>query len=80
MSRVPVRVSSVGHEPPAGWVRLRPRACPCCVGRVQMQVELARLIREERPPGVQIELMDVTHAPALRRALAEWPLSQYVAL
>lgn len=80
MSRVPVRVSSVGDEPPAGWVSLRPRACPCCVGRVQMQVELARLIREERPPGVQIELMDATHAPALRRALAEWPLSQYVAL
>ncbi len=80
MSRVPVRVSSVRSAPPAGWVTLRPCACPCCVARVQMQVELARLIREERPPGVQIELMDATHEPALRRALAEWPLSQYVAL
>jgi hypothetical protein len=45
-----------------------------------MQVELARLIREKRPPGVQIELADPAHPPALRRALAEWPLSQYVAL
>lgn len=80
MSRVPVRVASDGAEPPAGWVRLRSRACPCCVGRVEMQVELARLIREERPRGVQIELADPTHEPALRRALAEWPLSQYVAL
>ena len=80
MSRVPVRITRGGAEPPAGWVSLRPRACPCCVGRVEMQVELARLLREERPPGVQIELADPTHEPALRRALAEWPLSQYVAL
>jgi hypothetical protein len=45
-----------------------------------MQVELARLIRQERPPGVQIELADPTHAPALRRALSEHPLADYVAL
>ena len=59
---------------------LRPSACPCCVGRVQIQVELARLIRERRPHGVVIELADPRHLPALRRALAEWPLSDYVAL
>lgn len=45
-----------------------------------MQIELARLIREQRPPGVQIELADPAHEPTLRRALAKWPLSQYVAL
>lgn len=80
MNRVPVRVARSGAAVPAGWARLRPEACPCCVGRVQMQVELARLIRERHPAGVQIELADPTHEPALRRALAEWPLSQYVAL
>lgn len=80
MSRVPVRVASGGAKAPAGWVTLRPSACPCCAGRVQMQIELARLIREQRPPGVQIELADPAHEPTLRRALAEWPLSQYVAL
>jgi hypothetical protein len=50
------------------------------VGRAQLPVELARLIRQERPPGVQIELADLTHEPALRRALSERPLSDYVAL
>ncbi len=80
MSRVPVRVAPPCAPAPAGWASLRPDACPCCVGRVQMQVALARLIRERRPAGVQIELADFTHEPALRRALGEWPLSQYVAL
>jgi hypothetical protein len=50
------------------------------VGRAQLPVELARLIRQERPPGVQIELADLTHEPTLRRALGERPLSDYVAL
>jgi hypothetical protein len=45
-----------------------------------MQIELARLIREVRPLGVVIELADPYHLPALRRALGEWPLSDYVAL
>jgi hypothetical protein len=45
-----------------------------------MQVELARLLRQKSPPGVQIELADPTHAPALRRALSERPLADYVAL
>lgn len=80
MSRVPVRVAIGTAEPPAGWAALRPAACPCCVGRAQLQVELARLIREQRPRGVLIELADAGHLPALRRALAEWPLSDYVAL
>jgi DNA-binding NarL/FixJ family response regulator len=77
---VPVRVVVEATEPPAGWAALRPRSCPCCVGRVQMQVELARLLRERRPRGVLIELADASHLPAVRRALAAWPLSDYVAL
>jgi hypothetical protein len=80
MSRIPVRVAGTVAEPPAGWAVLRPSACPCCVGRVQMQIELARLIREVRPLGVVIEFADPDHLPALRRALGEWPLSDYVAL
>lgn len=80
MNRVPVRVVVGATSAPEGWAALRPRACPCCVGRVQMQVELARLIRTERPRGVLIELADASHAPALHRALAQWPLSDYVAL
>ena len=80
MSRVPVRVARAGAAAPGGWATLRPSACPCCVGRAQLPVALARLIRRQRPPGVQIELADLTHEPALRRALAEWPLSDYVAL
>jgi hypothetical protein len=50
------------------------------VGRVELQVEIARLIRERRPQGVLIELPDAGHQPALRRALSEWPLAQYVRL
>lgn len=81
MNRVPVRVT---HAPPAelpaGWVHLKPRACPCCTGRVEMQVVLARLLREQRPRGVVIEIADASHLPALRRALGERPLCESVAL
>ena len=80
MSRIPVRIVLMGAAAPGGWASLRPRACPCCVGRAQLPVELARLIRQERPPGVQIELADLTHEPTLRRALSERPLSDYVTL
>lgn len=75
-----MRIVAGTSEAPEGWATLRSRACPCCVGRVQMQVELARLVRQTRPQGVLIELADADHIPALRRALAEWPLSDYVAL
>jgi hypothetical protein len=80
VSRLPVRVVAAPAAAPEDWVVLRPSACPCCVGRVQVQVELARLIREERPRGVQIEVPDARHLSAVRRALGEWPLSQYVEL
>jgi hypothetical protein len=81
VKRIPVRVVAAPlREPPAGWVALRPRHCPCCVGRVELQIELARVIREQGPQGVLIELADAAHQPALRRALAEWPLAQYVRL
>lgn len=79
MKRVPVRLEAgASPEPPAGWVAIRPRACPCCTGRVALQVEVARLMRERRPRGVLIEVPDARHLPALRRALSEWPLAQYL--
>jgi hypothetical protein len=81
VNRIPVRVVAGPHSAaPPGWVALRPTACPCCVGRVALQVELVRVIREQQPPGVVIEVPDPAHVPALRRALGEWPLSGKVVL
>ncbi len=82
MNRVLVRVQAgpLTTALPAGWVAMRPRSCPCCVGRVELQVELARVVRERHPRGVLINLPDASHLPALRRALVEWPLAQYVRL
>ena len=79
MSRVPVRVAhALPADLPPGWVGLKTRGCPCCTARVEMQVALVRLIREQAPRGVVIELADARHLPALRRALDEWPLSESV--
>lgn len=60
------------------WRSFAPAACPCCVGRVELQVSLARLLRDEKPTRVFVELPDASHLAAFRRALAEWPLSQYL--
>ena len=90
MKRVPVHV--VAGAPGSGqsalvarltkerseWAALSPRACPCCVGRVELQVSLARLLRERRPERILVELADGEHLKALVRVLAEWPLGQYV--
>jgi len=78
MSRVPVRIAADAAAAPAGWAVLRQGACPCCVGKVQLQVDLVRLVREDRPPGVFIELPDRLHAQTLRRSLREWPFSDYL--
>ena len=78
MNRVPVRVAS--GPPPQGWIALRTRGCPCCVGRVEMQLELARLLRGQRPRGVLIVLADPGHRARLLGALAELPLAQYLQL
>ncbi|MGH8688717.1 MAG: hypothetical protein ACREU5_02030 [Burkholderiales bacterium] len=81
MSKVAIRLSSAGGgASPAGWHVLRPRACPCCVGRVQLQVELVRLLRAGRPEGIVVELPDAAHADNVARALSEAPLCDYVFL
>lgn len=61
-----------------GWRELTPRGCPCCSGRVETQITLARLLREVAPERVLLELADEQHLQALQRALGEWPLSRYV--
>ena len=61
-----------------GWAAFTPRACPCCLGRVEAQVLLARLLRERRPTRVLLELGDAQHLAPLRRTLEERPLAQYV--
>jgi hypothetical protein len=60
------------------WRALAPRGCPCCSGRVETQIALARLLREVSPDRVLLELPDEQHLNALARALTEWPLSRYV--
>lgn len=61
-----------------GWRGLATRSCPCCSGRVEAQVALARLLREAVPERVLLELSDEQHLRALQRALGEWPLARYV--
>jgi hypothetical protein len=79
VKRVPVRVTAGSPSaPPEGWVALRPSACPCCVGRVALQVELVRLLRGQALRGVLIELADPGHLPAMLRSLREAPLAQYL--
>jgi len=49
--------------------------CPCCTGRVALQVSLARSLRESGASRAFLELGDVRHAAALARLLNELPLS-----
>ena len=58
---------------------LAPAGCPCCTGRVALQVALARQLRERRPARVHIEIPDPAHARQLAAVLSQWPLSRYVA-
>jgi hypothetical protein len=62
----------------ADWAVLEPLACPCCVGRVELQVGLVRLLRVRRPARVLVRLVDPAHQAAFDRVLREWPLQQHV--
>lgn len=61
-----------------GWAALTPRACPCCIGRIEAKVQLTRLLRERRPTRVLLELGDAQHLAPLQRILDEPPLAQYL--
>ena len=71
----------VNALPPAGGpgLRLFSAGCPCCTGKVVLQVSLARALRDTRAARAFVELPDPGHAPALERSLAELPLGLSVA-
>jgi len=60
------------------WAVLELLSCPCCTGRAELQVRLARLLREQRPARVLIGFVEASHGAALERVLSSWPLAQYV--
>lgn len=67
---------------PAGAAsNLKPLApgCPCCTGKVVLQVSLARALRETRATRALVELADPAHARALEKLLGELPFSLSVA-
>lgn len=57
---------------------LSPATCPCCAGRVEIQITMARMVRERRPRRIFVEFANEEHLGAFGRALNQWPLSQYV--
>lgn len=60
------------------WAGLELQSCPCCTGRAELQVRLARLLRERHPSCVLIGVIEPQHLPGVERVLATWPLVQYV--
>jgi len=90
MSRVPVHIVTGTQRAQASaliarciaerpdWAGLELLTCPCCTGRVELQVKLARLLREQRPARVFISLVDPAHQAGLARVLDGWPLAQHV--
>lgn len=61
-----------------GWAVCQSAGCPCCVGRVMLQVTLARLLREQRPERVLVVALAHTHEDAALAMLREPPLGDYV--
>jgi hypothetical protein len=60
------------------WAGLELQSCPCCTGRAELQVRLARLLREQHPARVLVGVVEPSHRGALERVLAAWPLARYV--
>lgn len=56
-------------------LRVLSAGCPCCTGRVVLQVSLVRALRETGATRVLVELPDSAHAAALARLLQELPFS-----
>ena len=55
-----------------------PPGCPCCTGRVALEISLARHVRERRPARIYIEIGDPLHAAQLAAVLAREPLCRYL--
>ncbi len=56
-------------------LKLFAAGCPCCTGRVVLQVSLVRAMRSTRASRAFVELADAQHAANLARLLAELPFS-----
>ena len=67
-------VNSAPADAP-GNLRLLSAGCPCCSGRVALQVGLARGLRASGATRALVELPDSAHALLLTRLLGELPLS-----
>lgn len=67
-------VDSLPEDPPAG-LRAFSAGCPCCTGKVVLQVSLGRGLRESRATRAFVELHDPAHRASLERLLAELPLN-----
>lgn len=90
MTRVPVHVVTGSDRALAGmlmgrcaaarsdWGVLELLSCPCCTGRAELQVRLARLLREQHPVRVLVGFVEPSHRASLERVLTSWPLAQYV--
>jgi hypothetical protein len=55
-----------------------PPGCPCCTGRVALEISLARHVRERRPERIYIEIAEPLHAAQLAAVLAREPLCRYL--
>ena len=67
-------VNGMPQDAPAN-LRLLTTGCPCCTGRVALQVGLARALRDTRAVRALVEVTDPDHARRLEQALEQLPLS-----
>jgi hypothetical protein len=67
----------VGRAPanPIPNMRTIAAGCPCCIGRVVLQISLARALRQTGATRAFVEVPDGAHAASLEGVLAELPLS-----
>ncbi len=72
-------VARARHLPETPNLKSLASGCPCCTGKIVLQVTLARALRETRAVRAFVELGESTHQAGLTRALEEPPLGLSVA-
>ncbi len=68
-------VNGRGLAAAAPNLRALPAGCPCCTGRVALQVTLVRALRETGAQRAFVELPGPEHAANLEKVLADAPLA-----
>ena len=63
----------------AANLKLLSGGCPCCTGRVVLQVSLARWLRETGATRAFVEMPDSQHAAMLGKLFGEPPLGRSIA-